>query len=94
MSNKKSPMTKCTLRDSNKHTEGRSTKTKTAVFGFVHRGGKLAARKVANADSKNILPIVAEDVKEGTQIYTFEDKVEVALSTMGYLSYINLKRCF
>ncbi len=65
-------------------TQGRSTATKTPVFGMINRGGKLEVRKVDSADRKNILPIVANNVKQGAQIFTDEYKVYEALPAMGY----------
>lgn len=64
--------------------QGRSTKTKTAVFGTVERGGKLEVRTVSNVQAKTILPIVASNIEKGTQIYTDEFNVYNALPAMGY----------
>jgi transposase-like protein len=64
--------------------QGRSTKTKTAVFGTVERGGKLEVRAVSNVQAKTILPIVANNVEKGAQIYTDEFNVYNALPAMGY----------
>jgi transposase len=66
------------------NNQGRSTKTKTAVFGAVERGGKLEARTVKNVQAKTILPIVASNVEKGTQIFTDEFHVYNALPAMGY----------
>ena len=66
------------------HNQGRSTKTKTAVFGTVERGGKLEVHAVPNVQSKTILPIVAENVEIGSQIFTDEFNVYNALPAMGY----------
>lgn len=67
-----------------KGTQGRSTKTKTAVFGMVQRGGKLEARTVENVQSKTILPIVADNIEKGTQVYTDEFNAYQKLPAMGY----------
>ena len=72
---------------SNKKTkgnQGRSTKTKTPVFGMVERGGKLIAQTVDNVQSKTIIPIVEGYVEKGTQIYTDEFNVYNKLPSMGY----------
>lgn len=66
------------------NNQGRSTKTKTAVFGMVQRGGKLEVRKVANSKRKTIMPIVAENIEKGTQVYSDEFNVYNALPEMGY----------
>jgi transposase-like protein len=67
-----------------KGNQGRSTKTKTAVFGMAQRGGKLEVRAVSNVKSKTILPIVASNIEEGTQVYSDEFNVYDALPAMGY----------
>ena len=72
---------------SNKKTkgnQGRSTKTKTAVFGMVERGGKLIAQTVDNVQSKTLIPIVEGCVEKGTQIYTDEFNVYNKLPSIGY----------
>ena len=66
------------------NTQGRSTKTKTPVFGAVERGGKLEAHVVENLQAKTILPIVDANVEKGAQIYTDEFRVYSALLAMGY----------
>ena len=66
------------------HNQGRSTKTKTAVFGTVERGGKLEVHAVPNVQSKTILPIVDANVAKGAQIYTDEFHTYDALPAMGY----------
>ncbi|MFH2232533.1 MAG: IS1595 family transposase [Patescibacteria group bacterium] len=68
----------------NKGTQGRSTKTKTPVFGMVERGGKLRISKVENVQSKTIMPIVNANIERGTQVYTDEFNSYNALSSMGY----------
>jgi len=67
-----------------KGNQGRSTKTKTAVFGTVERGGKLEVHTVPNVQAKTILPIVAANVEQGAQIFTDEFNVYNALPAMGY----------
>lgn len=66
------------------NNQGRSTKTKTAVFGAAERGGKLEARAVENVQAKTILPIVDANIEKGAQIYTDEFSVYNALPAMGY----------
>jgi len=67
-----------------KGNQGRSTKTKTAVFGTVERGGNLEVRTVPNVQAKTILPIVAENIEKGAQVFTDEFNVYDALPAMGY----------
>jgi len=67
-----------------KGTRGRGAEGKTAVFGMVQRGGKLEARAVKNVKRNTILPIVADNVEKGTQVYSDEFNVYKALPAMGY----------
>lgn len=64
-------------REKNKHeskrtegTQGRSTKTKTPVFGMIERGGKLVAKKVKNTQGNTLSPIIRQIVKPGSRIFT------------------------
>jgi len=67
-----------------KGNQGRSTKTKTAVFGMVQRGGKLEARTVKNVRGDTILPIVDANIEKGSQVYSDEFNVYQTLPSMGY----------
>jgi len=66
------------------NTQGRSTKTKTAVFGAAERGRKLEVRAVENVQAKTILPIVHANIEKGAQVYTDEFNIYNTLSAMGY----------
>ena len=66
-------------RERNKHeskktegNQGRSTKTKTPVFGMIERSGKLVARKVRDTKGNTLCPLIRQFVKEGSRIYTDE----------------------
>jgi transposase-like protein len=66
-------------RESNKHeshrtegTQGRSLKTKTAVFGMVERNGNVVAKKVENTKSATLMPIISQFVREGSRVFTDE----------------------
>lgn len=66
-------------REKNKHeskrtegTQGRSTKTKTPIFGMIERGGKLVAKKVKNTQGNTLSPIIRQIVKPGSRIFTDE----------------------
>ena len=66
-------------RETNKHeskkvagTQGRSTKTKTPIFGMIQRDGKVIAMKVENTQGATLLPIVGQFVQEGSIAYTDE----------------------
>jgi transposase-like protein len=63
-----------------KGTRGRGAEGKTAVFGMIQRGGKLEARKVENVRRNTIMPIVADNVEKGAQVFTDEFNVYNALS--------------
>ena len=66
------------------NNRGRSTQTKTAVFGMVERGGKVETHVVPNVKRNTIYPIVASNVDKSAQIYTDEFHVYDALPVMGY----------
>ena len=55
-----------------KDTQGRSTKTKTAVLGIVERGGYLQAKKVANTSGSEILPEIVKNVSKDAVVFTDE----------------------
>lgn len=55
-----------------KGTQGRSTKTKTPVFGMVQRGGRLVAVKCDKTDGDTLLTFIGQFVDEGSNIYTDE----------------------
>lgn len=66
-------------REKNKHesrrtpgTQGRSTKTKTPVFGMVQRGGKVIAVKCEKTDGATLLPLIGQFIAEGSNVYTDE----------------------
>ena len=66
------------------NSRGRSTQTKTAVFGMVERGGKVETHVVPNVKRNTIYPIVASNVDKSAQIYTDEFHIYDALPVMGY----------
>ena len=78
-------------RETNKHndkrtegTQGRSTKTKTPIFGMNQRGGKVVAMKVEDTKGATLMPIVSQFVKEGTVTYTDEASIYNKLTENGY----------
>ena len=78
-------------RETNKHeskkvegTQGRSTKTKTPIFGMIERDGKVVAMKVENTQGATLLPIVEQFVESGTTTYTDELSAYNGLSKKGY----------
>jgi len=78
-------------RETNKHeskktegTQGRSTKTKTPIFGMIERDGKVVAMKVEDTKGATLLPIVEQFVEEGATTYTDELSSYNGLSKKGY----------
>lgn len=78
-------------RETNKHeskrtegTQGRSTKTKTPIFGMLQRDGKVVAMKVEDTKGATLLPIVEQFVEEGATTYTDEANIYHNLSKKGY----------
>ena len=53
---------------------GRSTKTKTAVFGLLQRNGNVVAMPVETTGQKCLEPEIRSRVKEGSTIYSDEWK--------------------
>ena len=82
-------------RETNKHeskktakTQGRSTKTKTPIFGMVERDGNVVAMKVENTQGSTLMPIVNQFVKEGTTTYTDELSAYNKLTANGYNHFL------
>jgi len=78
-------------REANKHeskhtegTQGRSTKTKTPIFGMLERDGKVVAMKVENTQGKTLMPIVSQFVESGSTTYTDEANIYHSLTKNGY----------
>ena len=78
-------------REANKHeskktegTQGRSTKTKTPIFGMIQRGGNVVAMKVDDTKGATIMPIVSQFVEQGTTTYTDEASIYNKLDENGY----------
>lgn len=78
-------------REANKHeskktegTQGRSTKTKTPIFGMIEREGNVVAMKVENTKGATLMPIVSQFVEEGSTTYTDEASIYNKLDENGY----------
>lgn len=79
-------------RETNKHeskkvegTQGRSTKTKTPIFGMIDREqGKVVAMKVEDTKGATLMPIVEQFVEEGSTTYTDEASIYNNLTKKGY----------
>ena len=66
-------------RETNKHeskktpnTQGRSTKTKTPIFGMVQRDGNVHALKVKDTRSETLMPIIKQFCEENSRFFTDE----------------------
>ena len=66
-------------RETNKHeskrtegTQGRSTKTKTPIFGMIERDGSGVAMKVEDTKGATLMPIVGQFVANTAMVYTDE----------------------
>ena len=87
-------------REINKHeskktpnNQGRSTKTKTPIFGMVERGGKVVAMKVEDIKGATLMPIVEQFVEEGATTYTDEATIYNQLGNNGYThKFVNHKQ--
>ena len=78
-------------RETNKHeskktegTQGRSTKTKTPIFGMVQRNGKVIAMKVEDTKAKTLMPIIKQFVRENAHLLTDELVSYRGLNKEGY----------
>lgn len=79
-------------RETNKHeskrtegTQGRSTKTKTPIFGMIERGGSVVAMKVEDTKGATLMPIVSQFVESGATTYTDEANIYNRLTENGYV---------
>lgn len=82
-------------RETNKHeskkvegTQGRSTKTKTPVFGMAQREGNVFAIKVEDTRSATLMPIIKNHIKVGSVVYTDETNIYCNLNDNGYVREI------
>ena len=65
-------------------TQGRSTKTKTPIFGMVSRGGEVRAVVVPNTQAATLMPIVKQFVADNAHVFTDELNSYSALDREGY----------
>lgn len=79
-------------RETNKHeskkvekTQGRSTKTKTPIFGMVERKGSVRALKVENTQAKTLMPIIKQFIAEHSTVYIDELSAYSGLADAGYI---------
>ena len=79
-------------RETNKHeskrtenTQGRSTKTKTPIFGMVARKGGVRAVKVENTQAVTLMPIIKQFVADNAKVFTDELSSYKGLAKEGYI---------
>ena len=79
-------------RETNKHeskktenTQGRSTKTKTPIFGMVARKGNVRAVKVENTQAVTLMPIIKQFVADNSRVFTDELSAYNGLAKEGYI---------
>ena len=79
-------------KETNKHeskkvngTQGRSTKTKTPIFGMVEREGEVRALAVENTKAETLMPIVKRYVIENSEVFTDELSSYSSLAGKGYI---------
>jgi transposase len=63
---------------------GRGASGKTPIFGMVERKGDVIAKVVPNAKASSLIPLVEENVKEGSMLMTDEYHAYKRLEWMGY----------
>lgn len=78
-------------RETNKHaskrvegTQGRSTKTKTPIFGMAERNGKVVAMAVADTKAATLFPLIKQFVADGAHIFTDDCNTYGNLEAEGY----------
>ncbi len=63
---------------------GRGAENKTAVFGLVERQGDVKAQTVGNVKSATLIPIIAENVEQGSTLMTDEFRSYNASKSYGF----------
>lgn len=78
-------------RETNKHeckkvegTQGRSTKTKTPIFGMVAREGEARALVVKDTKASTLMPIIKQFVADNSKVFTDELSSYSGLVKEGY----------
>jgi len=65
-------------------TQGRSTKTKSAIFGMIQRNDRVVAMTVENTKAETLMPIIKQFVAQNTIIYTDESTSYSKLNNLNY----------
>lgn len=65
-------------------TQGRSTKTKSAIFGMIQRNDRVVAMTVKDTKAETLMPIIKQFVAQNTVIYTDESTSYSKLNSSNY----------
>lgn len=68
-----------------KGTQGRSTKTKTPIFGMISREGNAVILKVHDTTSATLMPIIKAYVKANAHLFTDEGVMYKPLAKEGFV---------
>lgn len=66
------------------HTQGRSLKTKTPIFGMAEREGRVVSMVVPDTKSATLLPIIKQFVADNAHIFTDDCNAYGNLTKEGY----------
>jgi len=66
-------------------TQGRSTKTKTPIFGLAERGGDVVVKQVKNTQGKTLSPIIEHFIEKGSSVFTDEYQAYWNLADLEYV---------
>ena len=70
------------------HTQGRSLKTKSPIFGMTERHGNVVALHVEDTKAKTLKPIIMQFVADNAHIFTDENNSYCSLASEGYIHSI------
>lgn len=63
---------------------GTGMENKTCVFGLRERDGRVRTFAVKNRDKKTLFPLIKQNVKPGTKVFTDEHPIYTCLPKAGY----------
>ena len=66
------------------HTQGKSLKTKSAIFGMAERTGRTAAFAVPDTKAETLRTYIGQFVADNATIFTDESKCYIGLAEHGY----------
>lgn len=77
-----------------KHSQGRSFKDKTPVFGLMEQGGRVIAKVVPDTKVKSLSPLILRYVEKGSNLYTDEWNYGKKVDTLYHHRNVNHKMGF